>query len=452
MLALLTIARNALIESLRQPIVLVMVLLSGVLQYLTTASTAYSMGYRNVPGEVTGDDKLLFDVGLGSVFVCGILLAAFVATAAVSREIENKTVLTVVSKPIGRTTVVLGKFLGILTTMAVASAIMVLYLMFALRHGVLSTVADDIDQPVVLFSTAATFLAVGFAAVMNFLYGRNFAQTAVLSLLPLLLVGYALTLPFDHEWKVQAFTKDLKPQVLMACAGTATALMVLSAVAVAASTRLGQVMTIVVTAGVFMLGLLSNHFIGSRAFLNVPIGVIESVAPLRPQDEGLLEVGSGVTVTLEQPPEVEVVPGAGFYFGPAPNGLGMVTPRAYEPIPAGLDLTRSVYPAGTPSALVITAVDGRVLTVRQIGERPVRLDRAPDVGDSAFLEPARVAWPAAVAWSLIPNMHAFWMVDAVTQVRPIPLSHLALVLGYGLAQAAASLCVAVLLFEGREVG
>ena len=37
----------------------------------------------------------------------------FVATAVLSREIENKTVLTVVSKPIGRTTVIFGKYIGV---------------------------------------------------------------------------------------------------------------------------------------------------------------------------------------------------------------------------------------------------------------------------------------------------------------------------------------------------
>ena len=106
---LLTIARNAFVESLRQPIVLVVVLLSGVLQYLNTAMSAYSMGYRTFAGEVTGDNKLLFDIGMGTMFICGILVASFIATAIVSREIENKTVLTVVSKPINRASVVIGK-------------------------------------------------------------------------------------------------------------------------------------------------------------------------------------------------------------------------------------------------------------------------------------------------------------------------------------------------------
>ena len=39
---------------------------------------------------------VLLDIGLATIFVCGMLLAAFIATAVISREIERKTVLTVV--------------------------------------------------------------------------------------------------------------------------------------------------------------------------------------------------------------------------------------------------------------------------------------------------------------------------------------------------------------------
>ncbi|MEO0632432.1 MAG: hypothetical protein AAFY46_17145, partial [Planctomycetota bacterium] len=88
---ILGIARNTLIESLRQPIFFVMVVVSGLLQWLNTASAAYSMGYTT-SAEVSGDDKLLLDIGMGTIFLFGTLLAAFQATAVISREIVDKTV------------------------------------------------------------------------------------------------------------------------------------------------------------------------------------------------------------------------------------------------------------------------------------------------------------------------------------------------------------------------
>ena len=86
------------------------------------------MGYSD-SSEVSSDNKLLLDIGLATVFVCGMLLAAFVATAVISREIERKTVLTVVSKPVPRPVVVVGKYLGVAGAMLVAVLTMLLFLL-----------------------------------------------------------------------------------------------------------------------------------------------------------------------------------------------------------------------------------------------------------------------------------------------------------------------------------
>lgn len=40
-----TIARNTFVESVRQPIFFIVLILAGMLQVFTTWSTAYSMGY-----------------------------------------------------------------------------------------------------------------------------------------------------------------------------------------------------------------------------------------------------------------------------------------------------------------------------------------------------------------------------------------------------------------------
>ncbi|MEX2079972.1 MAG: ABC transporter permease subunit, partial [Dehalococcoidia bacterium] len=134
----LTIARNAFVESIRQPIFFVLVMLGSFLQVLSTWTSAFSMGYGD-SAEVSGDNKFLLDIGLGTVFVFGTLLAAFMATAVISREIERKTVLTVVSKPVPRPVVVIGKFLGVSWAILVGVTIMLVALLLGIRHGVMST-------------------------------------------------------------------------------------------------------------------------------------------------------------------------------------------------------------------------------------------------------------------------------------------------------------------------
>jgi len=451
MIALLTIARNTFIESLRQPIVLIMVVLTGFLQYLNTAISAYSMGYNRVPGEVTGDEKVLFDIGLATVFLMGMVLAAFVATSAISREIENKTVLTVVSKPISRAAVVGGKFLGVGATMIVAVIPMILYLLFGLRHGVMSTAGDTIDWPTIVFAAVPILISGALGAFTNFFYGWSFPQTTLVALVPLTLAGYGASLVVSPEWQLQPVGEAFKPQVLIASGALAIAVLVMSAVAVAASTRLGQVMTIVVSAGVFVLGLLSNHLLARHAFTGAPYAFIESATPDAPRFEGLAEPGDRYTIVLAGKPDIDPEPGDPFRYSPSPEGAGMITP----PFPApgeDVDLSRDLFPPEMPPALAITAVDGLRLTVKHSGGRPLDIRRPPRENDWCFIQHPQIRWTALAAWSVIPNMQAFWLVDAVTQARPIPISHLGLVALYGGFQIVGLFALSVLLFQGRDVG
>lgn len=452
-----TIAKNTLIEAIRQPVFLILVLVAGLLQVLNTWITGFSMGYRRVPGEVTGDDKLLLDIGLSTIFVCGTLLAAFIATAAVSREIENKTILTVVSKPVGRSTVIIGKYLGIAGALAIAIYLMQLGLLLAIRHGVLSTAADDPDQPVIIFTCLAVFGSVIIAAITNFMYGWQFSQTTVYLLVPTLTLAYLGVLLVDEDWKMQPVMTDLKPQIMLAGSGIAIALLVLAAVATAASTRLGQVMTIVVCAGVFVLGLLSNHFIGRYAYVNTPVGEITGAESDSQINQRFDEMGAVYHIAIKREATAELAVGDVLYYGPAPNGVGISTPAVSPSFDASeLNLEDTRFPAGTPSAIVITQfpdeTDGLGITLKNVGNPPVPVLAPPMAGDFIFVTPTSINPLAQVAWGVIPNMHVFWMIDAVTQARDIPLSHIGLVALYGLSQIIAMLAVAVMLFQTRDVG
>jgi ABC-type transport system involved in multi-copper enzyme maturation permease subunit len=68
--------------------------------------------------------KIIMDFGLASINLFGILMAIFLGVGLVSKEIEKKTLYTVLSKPIGRTEFLLGKYAGLLLTLAVNTVIM----------------------------------------------------------------------------------------------------------------------------------------------------------------------------------------------------------------------------------------------------------------------------------------------------------------------------------------
>lgn len=451
MIAALTIARNTLTESLRQPVVFLLVIASGILQILSVWWSAYSMGYRNEPGEVSADEKLLFDIGLSTIFVCGMLLAAFISTAVLSREIENKTVLTMVSKPLNRTSIILGKYLGVATAVVVAVSVMLIFMLLALRHGVQSTAADDIDQPVVIFAFSAVALSLIIGAGANFLYGWSFPQTTVLSLLPLSIAAYLAVLAINDKWQLQPLATDIKPQIIMASIALTMAILVMTAVAIAASTRLGQVMTIVVCVGVFLLGLLSNHFFGRHAYRNTHVAIVADATWVQIDRQTFQNIGDEYRVTLITPADVDLRPGMQFLYGPTPNGLRLAGP--YNPTPPAPELAAApVFPAGTPAAVVITNVDNLDVTIRHIGSTPADIARPPMSGDFVFVNPTQVNPLAAALWAITPNMQFFWLVDAISQAKNIPVSHLVLIIIYGCAQVFTFLSLGVALFQTRDVG
>lgn len=74
-----------------------------------------------LPFNTFGDDiKVMKDTSLTAILVLSIVLTAVSSSLSVNDELEGRTALTVLSKPISRRQFVLGKWLGVLHTVAVA--------------------------------------------------------------------------------------------------------------------------------------------------------------------------------------------------------------------------------------------------------------------------------------------------------------------------------------------
>jgi hypothetical protein len=328
--------------------------------------------------------------------------------------------------------------------------LMLIFLLLGLRHGVMSTTADDPDGPVLLCSLLAVFLALGLAGWCNFFYGWNFAQTSMTLLVPFMTVGCIVVLFFGKHWKPQPLTTDLNEQVLMASAALTLAILVLSAVATAASTRLGQVMTIVVCCGVFLMALLSNHLIGRKVFENKPLSSIAAIRledPTKPYNE------PGQTMTIvfatpaNEPPPVKST----VFYSPSPSGFPMLNEDA-APFQGNLDDVNDILGPGAAPSLIVAQAERQSITVRATGNAPLRASREPMPGDYVFTQPTGVNVPAMLAWVAIPNMQIFWLLDAVTQNRSIPGAYVILVGLYAACEIGVFLSLGVIMFQRRDVG
>lgn len=76
--------------------------------------------------------RLLLNVGLGSINIFGVLIAIFVGIGLVNKEIEKKTIYTIVSKPVARYQFLIGKCLGLTLTLFVNTLIMAAGLLLVL--------------------------------------------------------------------------------------------------------------------------------------------------------------------------------------------------------------------------------------------------------------------------------------------------------------------------------
>jgi len=253
---LYAVARTTFTETVRQPIYAVIVGLTWLMLVMNVALSAFSLD---------DDNKLLQDLGLSTLLISGLMLSAFCASGVISGEIEDKTVLTVISKPVSRVIFLLGKFIGLNTALFMAYYLCSVVFLLTVRHKVMQTVRDEFDMPVIVFGVTAFTLAICIAAVGNFLYRWHFTSTALRLAVPFFTVALLLTCLIDKNWEIQPFGKDFSRHLIYALILLYFAVMMLSAVAVAASTRLAQVMTLVVCSGFFLLGLVSNYLFGRFA-------------------------------------------------------------------------------------------------------------------------------------------------------------------------------------------
>lgn len=88
-----------------------------------------------IPYNTFGDDiKMLKDSGLSLILVLGIIQAVWGACQSVAEEIDGKTALTVLSKPVSRRDFILGKFVGIAWAVGLMTVIFGIVLLIGVAY------------------------------------------------------------------------------------------------------------------------------------------------------------------------------------------------------------------------------------------------------------------------------------------------------------------------------
>jgi len=250
-----TIASNAFMELVRQPVFLL----------LMTCSAVFSVFLAAVPYFGFGDDpKLVKDSTLAVMLLSGLFGAVLNASASVAREVRFGTALAVLAKPVGRAQFLLAKYLGL------AAALTVLTYVNALSALLASRMAFDAygDADTRSLGIFCGLMALGYAAagLINYFLRRPFVANAVGAVVTMATLAFVVIANFTKTTnRFGLAPNEIDWRLVPAAILILFALFVLAGLALACSTRLDMIPTLAICTGVFLLGLMSDYLFGRRA-------------------------------------------------------------------------------------------------------------------------------------------------------------------------------------------
>jgi ABC-type transport system involved in multi-copper enzyme maturation permease subunit len=168
MKATAAIAINVFRESVRDK-----VLYNLVLFAILMIGASYAIGQLTAGQDV----KIIKDLGLAATSLFGLFIAVFIGIGLVSKEVERRSIYSLLAKPVERWQLVIGKYAGLVLTLAVNIAVMAvaLYVMLAyLRWGVSPQVEQAWDaralDPALLKAVYLIFVELALVTAIALLF------------------------------------------------------------------------------------------------------------------------------------------------------------------------------------------------------------------------------------------------------------------------------------------
>lgn len=113
--AISTIASNTLREAVRSKVLYILLFFALVL--IGTSFLLATLSYVE-------RERILQDVALGSIRLFGAAIAIFIGVGMIHQEVDRRTIYTILSKPVSRVDFLVGKYLGLVTTLWIQLAVM----------------------------------------------------------------------------------------------------------------------------------------------------------------------------------------------------------------------------------------------------------------------------------------------------------------------------------------
>ena len=110
--------------------------------------------------------QVVVNLGLTAVSLFGVVIAIFIGIGLVAKEIERRTLYTVLARPVRRWEFIVGKFLGLMGTLVVNTACMAVGVFAALLYVARHFEAGDVSVLVALYFIVLEFVVVTALALL----------------------------------------------------------------------------------------------------------------------------------------------------------------------------------------------------------------------------------------------------------------------------------------------
>ena len=258
MLQFITIALNAFMELVRQPVFLLLM--------TSSAFPLKSFWPRPFILPLATGSKLVKNSVLAVMLLAGLFGAVLSASASLAREIRSGTALAVLSKPVGRAKFLLAKYAGLVLALTVLTYV---NLIAALLAGRMAFDAyGDADLVAVGIFAAALAVAYLLGGFSNFFLRLPFVSDATFALVAMVTIAFVVIVTFDKGVQSRAPGTQMTGvdwRLIPASLLVLFALWILAALALACSTRLEMIPTLAVCSALFLLGLMSQYFFSEQA-------------------------------------------------------------------------------------------------------------------------------------------------------------------------------------------
>jgi len=249
-----TIATNAFMELVRQPVFLLLMTGSAVFEIFL--ATPYYFAFGDEP-------KLVKNSTLAVMLLAGLLGAVLSASASLAREIRTGTALAVLSKPVGRAQFLLAKYAGLMAALALLTYVNLVAALLASRMAF--DAYGQTDLAAIGIFAAGVVAAYALGGFSNFFLRRPFVSDAVFALLVTVTLAALVIFQFTSQQRSVGETGAVDWRLIPAAVLILFALWILAGLALACSTRFDMIPTLAICSTLFLLGIMSDYLFGRQA-------------------------------------------------------------------------------------------------------------------------------------------------------------------------------------------